>query len=453
MTDTPDIAKSDANKVAENAIKELDVSNKDDEATKEVVSLMNVPTNTPLKSNFNQSPAKLNDNTSPSKSNGKTSPTKSNSNKNELLANIESALAELADTNKNDNDEDIIEEVGVVKKTGSPKRDKIQADKSDDDIIVEVVVPNKNDSNKEDKKAAEIKDDDDDIIAESEVTRKKVFGKAENKDEAKTESDVVEEIATVEKDASGKVESKKRKKGDGDASDDDGIEVIGDDSSTKNEKKQIKVEKAEDIEVVDDGETSKPECSKKKRAGQNNGECNCENAIKWKQRNKELDVLKKLLTQQQQTLQSQQLLQQQQHIQQKEFLKQQGEFMKNQKLTMENMDKLLQVLANNAAVWSGLGDAMTPSEQIKQENIKQEGIKKEANADGTGTPTVGDDEVAILPTPPKIIETVDLDEADGKDGKNKKDYYNVYRGQEIHDRMPTAEEKRIQEEVTKLLKG
>jgi len=431
MADTSEGINHEANKIAQEAIKELDESNNEEKSVMELIQDSKVVEEV-------ATPSKVSE----------TSPSKLNSIKNDVIDKVELALAELANTNKNENDEDIIEMIDDTKESKSEKKEDNKKDiKSDDDIIEEITVTKTNNTPNKDKKSSDDTGDND-IIQAGEVTRKKVFGQNENKSESKVDSDGIEEIEMIVPEESEKSVSKKRKKDDGDGSE---IEVIDDES--KKEKIKIKQEApSEDIEIVaTDGDTSKSDCSKRKRTTKN-GECDCENSVKWNLRSKELDALKTLLTQQQQTLQSQQLLQQQQYVQQKEFLKQQGEFMKNQKLTMENMDKLLQVLANNAAVWSGLGDAMAPSDQIKQENIKKE-VKKESNTEGTTTVGEVDEDIAILPTPPKIIETVDLDEADGKDGKNKKDYYNVYRGQEIHDRMPTAEEKRIQEEVTKLLKG
>jgi len=166
----------------------------------------------------------------------------------------------------------------------------------------------------------------------------------------------------------------------------------------------------------------------------------------------EKEELFDLFKQQQKTLQQQQMLQQQQYQQQKEFLKEMNIFLQQQRLTTGNIDKLLDLLANNVASFGTLTGSPGGSNSVKQERgPTNASVKTESNVKSEIIEVDGDndDEIVEVQVTKEEPEIVDLE----KTALSKEA---IKRPEEVDPdfvRMPTAEEKRREEEITRLLNG
>merc|ERR1712223_1199971 len=135
MADTSESINHEANKIDQEAIKELDESNNEEKSVMELIQDSKVVEEV-------ATPSKVSE----------TSPSKLNSIKNDVIDKVELALAELANTNKNENDEDIIEMIDETKEAKSEKKEDDKKDiKSDDDIIEEITVTKTNNTPNKDK--------------------------------------------------------------------------------------------------------------------------------------------------------------------------------------------------------------------------------------------------------------------------------------------------------------
>ena len=167
----------------------------------------------------------------------------------------------------------------------------------------------------------------------------------------------------------------------------------------------------------------------------------------------EMATYQQLLKQQQQTLQQQQLLTQQHYQEQKEFFAEQKEFLKHQTMTLGNIDKLLLLLANNFSQFGNLtGSPLEPGFEVKTEGVKKE--EKPDEEDGMNDDDdEEDDEVEFVPIIKEEMVEDEPDEAAEQrvtEEYKRMEHVDPETGEMT---LPTAEAKRMQEEIWKLMNG